>query len=188
MVQDFPEGVNSKVLHLSTCLTAVNLAPDAGRRAPRQGRSRKLTGRWAAAPKLLSHHPYKQTVQNGSYTHGVLYCAMVFRGKSQNGPHQIRKTNHYRTRHKPTTFSETNEVIDRYIQFYNHERNQNRSGAADAAPLLLNPDFLYWELFCTVCTIWTGLLFHLSRWPQQKTRKMEQDFLVLPIFCVWWRP
>ena len=42
-------------------------------------------------------------------------------------------------RHKPATFSEANEMIDRYIHFYNHERiqTQNRNGAADTAPLLL---------------------------------------------------
>ena len=33
---------------------------------------------------------------------------------------------------------EANEMIDRYIHFYNYERiQQNRSGAANAAPLLL---------------------------------------------------
>ena len=31
-------------------------------------------------------------------------------------------------RHKPATFSEANEMIDRYIQFYNHERIQTKTG------------------------------------------------------------
>ena len=29
-------------------------------------------------------------------------------------------------RHKPATFSEANEMIDRYIHFYNHERIQSK--------------------------------------------------------------
>ena len=37
-------------------------------------------------------------------------------------------------RHKPKTFHEANELIDRYIHFYNHERIQNKTGVA---PLML---------------------------------------------------
>ena len=33
-------------------------------------------------------------------------------------------------RHKPETFSEANDLIDRYIHFYNYERIQNKTGAA----------------------------------------------------------
>ena len=33
-------------------------------------------------------------------------------------------------RHKPATFSEANEMIDRYIHFYNHERIQLKTGEA----------------------------------------------------------
>ena len=33
-------------------------------------------------------------------------------------------------RHKPATFSEANEMIDRYIYFYNHERIQTKTGVA----------------------------------------------------------
>lgn len=33
-------------------------------------------------------------------------------------------------RHKPSTFKEANDVIDRYIQFYNHERIQLKTGVA----------------------------------------------------------
>ena len=33
-------------------------------------------------------------------------------------------------RHKPKTFREANDLIDRYIHFYNHERIQNRTGVA----------------------------------------------------------
>ena len=37
-------------------------------------------------------------------------------------------------RHKPKTFKEANDLIDRYIHFYNHERIQNKTGVA---PLML---------------------------------------------------
>ena len=33
-------------------------------------------------------------------------------------------------RHKPKTFREANDLIDRYILFYNHERIQNKTGVA----------------------------------------------------------
>ena len=33
-------------------------------------------------------------------------------------------------RHKPRTFQEANNLIDRYIHFYNHERIQNKTGVA----------------------------------------------------------
>ena len=33
-------------------------------------------------------------------------------------------------RHKPKTFAEANDLIDRYIHFYNYERIQNKTGVA----------------------------------------------------------
>ena len=36
-------------------------------------------------------------------------------------------------RRKPATFSEANEMIDRYIYFYNHERIQLKTGEAPLA-------------------------------------------------------
>ena len=33
-------------------------------------------------------------------------------------------------RHKPASFNEANEMIDRYIHFYNHERIQTKTGVA----------------------------------------------------------
>ncbi|MCI5843613.1 MAG: IS3 family transposase [Clostridiales bacterium] len=35
--------------------------------------------------------------------------------------------------HKPATFSEANQMIDRYIHFYNHERIQLKTGEAPLA-------------------------------------------------------
>ena len=37
-------------------------------------------------------------------------------------------------RHKPTTFSEANEMLDRYIHFYNHERIQSKARVAPLTP------------------------------------------------------
>ena len=48
-------------------------------------------------------------------------------------------------RHKPVTFAEANEMIDRYIYFYNHERIQLNT--ADATPLQLKLNFSYQGLF-----------------------------------------
>ena len=39
-------------------------------------------------------------------------------------------------RHKPSSFSEANEMIDRYIHFYNHERIQLNTGEAPLAQRL----------------------------------------------------
>ena len=39
-------------------------------------------------------------------------------------------------RHKPATFAQANEMIDRYIYFYNHERIQLKSGEAPLARCL----------------------------------------------------
>ena len=36
-------------------------------------------------------------------------------------------------RHKPVSFNEANEMIDRYIHFYNHERIQLKTGVAPLA-------------------------------------------------------
>lgn len=36
-------------------------------------------------------------------------------------------------RHKPKTFSQANDMIDRYIYFYNHERIQTKTGVAPLA-------------------------------------------------------
>ncbi len=37
-------------------------------------------------------------------------------------------------RRKPATFSEANEMIDRHIHFYNHERIQSKTGVPPLSP------------------------------------------------------
>lgn len=61
-------------------------------------------------------------------------------------------------RHKPASLREVNEMIDRYIRFYSHERIQLKTGrgAADATPLRLKLDFSCQGLFCAVRIIWGG--------------------------------
>ena len=59
-------------------------------------------------------------------------------------------------RHKPKTIREANELIDRYIYFYNNERIQNKTGVA---PLTLRHSlktkyFLHRGLF--VLSVQTG--------------------------------
>ena len=52
-------------------------------------------------------------------------------------------------RHRPATFAQANEIIDRYIYFYNHERIQLKTGEAPpgAAPLHLKLIFPSRALF-----------------------------------------
>lgn len=52
-------------------------------------------------------------------------------------------------RHKPRTFQEANDLIDRYIHFYNHARIQNKTGVA---PLTFNISYLGAFFYCR--TIW----------------------------------
>ena len=59
-------------------------------------------------------------------------------------------------RHKPATFSEADEMIDRYIHFYNHERIQSKTGVPRsrcATPAKTEYSCTRGS-FCTVCTIW----------------------------------
>ena len=46
-------------------------------------------------------------------------------------------------RHKPADFSEANEMIDRYIHFYNHERIQNKTGEAPLTQRLSDKNMLF---------------------------------------------
>lgn len=58
-------------------------------------------------------------------------------------------------RHKPKTFMEANDLIDRYIHFYNHERIQNKTGVAPrrcATPH--KTKYSYIGAFCAVRTNW----------------------------------
>ena len=63
----------------------------------------------------------------------------------------VLKTERIR-RHMPTAFQEANARIDGYIHFCNPARirNKNRSGAADAAPLLFQTKYFLYRgfLYC----------------------------------------
>ena len=59
-------------------------------------------------------------------------------------------------RYEPATFSEANEMIDRYIYFYNHERIQLKTGEASLARRL-STLILFLSCqgsFCAVRTTW----------------------------------
>lgn len=56
-------------------------------------------------------------------------------------------------RHKSASYQKANDMIDRFIYFYNHERIQLKTG--EAPPLHLILTFSYQGLFCAVRTIWT---------------------------------
>ena len=54
-------------------------------------------------------------------------------------------------RHKPDTFAEANEMIDRYICFYNHERIQLKTGEAPLARRLsLSKKVTFWWPFSRI--------------------------------------
>ncbi|WP_416348759.1 IS3 family transposase [Massilioclostridium coli] len=56
--------------------------------------------------------------------------------------------------YKPATFSEPNDMIDRYIHFHKHERIQIETGRSCCATPAKTQYFCTRGLFCTVCTIW----------------------------------
>ena len=74
-------------------------------------------------------------------------------------------------RHKPATFPEANEMIDRYIHFYNHERIQLKTGEAPLARRLLLQNSIFPTralfLYCLHNLgqfIRSGVLFLLIQW------------------------
>ncbi len=74
------------------------------------------------------------TAQNNDMEISILYGKGVYKesaSKKLTDPKQIAilKTECI-YRHKPTSFNEANEMIDRYIYFYNHERIQLKTGVA----------------------------------------------------------
>ena len=95
---------------------------------------------------LLSYFLFSTMDKNVPYT---LYSVMYDSGLTQKygiTPSMSRRGNCYDNamaenffsiikteciyRHKPVSFKEANEMIDRYIQFYNHERIQLKTGVA----------------------------------------------------------
>ena len=70
---------------------------------------------------------------------GLLFAVLLAQiGAAQENPYDNAMAENFFSilkteciyRHKPNTFREANNLIDRYIYFYNHERIQNRTGVA----------------------------------------------------------
>lgn len=132
MIRDLYD--NSVVAYKTGTQQTVNLVLDTIRLAMKQGKKR-------AAAELQLHSD-----QGFQYT-----SEAYFQLTKQYGitPSMSRKGNPYDNamaenffsilkieciyRHKPATFSEANEMIDRYIHFYNHERIQLKTGEAPLA-------------------------------------------------------
>ena len=85
--------------------------------------------------QFWADRPNSKWVTGISYIHtkeGVLYLSMIrdlYDNAMAENFFSILKTE-YIYRHKPKTFHEANDLIDRYIHFYNHERIQNKTGVA----------------------------------------------------------
>ncbi len=132
MIRDLYD--NSIVAYKTGTQQTVNLVLDTIRLAMKQGKKRA-----AAELQLHSDQGFQYTSQ------------AYFQLTKQYGitPSMSRKGNPYDNamaenffsilkieciyRHKPATFSEANEMIDRYIHFYNHERIQLKTGEAPLA-------------------------------------------------------
>ena len=70
----------------------------------------KLTQRYGITPSMSRRgNPYDNALAENFF--GILKTECIYR-------------------HKPDTFAEAREMIDRYIQFYNHERIQYKTGVA----------------------------------------------------------
>ena len=158
MIRDLYD--NSIVACKTGTQQTVNLVLDTIRLAMRRGKKRA-----AAELQLHSDQGFQYTSQayfNLTQSYGIT-PSMSRRGNPYDNAmaenfFSILKTECI-CRKKPDSFSEANEMIDRYIHFYNHERIQSKTGvgAADAAPLRLKLHiFLHTGLFCPVRTRWGG--------------------------------
>ena len=158
MIRDLYD--NSIVAYKTAAQQTVNLVLDTIRQAVRREKKKKV----AAELHLHSDQGFQYTSQ------------AYFKLTKQYGitPSMSRRGNPYDNamaenffsilkteciyRHKPATFSEANEMIDRYIHFYNHERIQakqecRRSRCATPAKTEYSCTR---GSFCAVCTIWGG--------------------------------
>ena len=133
MIRDLYD--NSIVAHKTAAHQTVSLVLDTIRLAMKRERKKV-----AAELQLHSDQGFQYTSQayfNLTQSYGIM-------------PSMSRKANPYDNamaenffsilkteciyRHKPKTLQEANDLIDRYIHFYNHERIQNKTGVA---PLML---------------------------------------------------
>ena len=113
MIRDLYD--NSIVAYKTGTQQTVNLVLDTIRLAMKQEKKRA-----AAELHLHSDQGFQYTSQayfNLTQAYGIT-------------PSMSRKGTECIYRQKPTTFSEANEMIERYIHFYNYERIQLKTGKA----------------------------------------------------------
>ena len=120
---------------LQDCNTA-NSEPGAGHHPPGSPQRKKEGRRRVAAPQRPSFQytsqAYFQLTKQYGITPSMSRRGNPFDNAVAENFFSILKTECI-YRHKPVTFSEANETIDRYIHFYNHERIQLKTGEAPLA-------------------------------------------------------
>ena len=75
---------------------------------------------------------YFELIQTSDITPSMSRCGNPYDNAMAENFFSILKTECI-YRHKPATFSQANELIERYIYFYNHERIQLKTGEAPLA-------------------------------------------------------
>ena len=132
MIRDLYD--NSIVAYKTGTQQTVNLVLDTVRLAIRKEKKKV-----AAELQLHSDQGFQYTSQayfNLTQEYGIT-PSMSRRGNSYDNAMAENFFSILKTeciyRHKPATFSEANEMIDRYIHFYNHERIQIKTGEAPLA-------------------------------------------------------
>ena len=132
MIRDLYD--NSIVAYKTGTEQTVNLVLDTIRLAMRQEKKR-------VAGELQLHsdqgaqyasQAYFELIQTYDITPSMSRCGNPYDNAMAENFFSILKTECI-YRHKPATFSQANELIDRYIYFYNHERIQLKTGEAPLA-------------------------------------------------------
>ena len=129
MIRDLYD--NSIVVYKTGIHQTVNLVLDTIRLAMRREQKKV-----AAELQLHSDHGLQYTSQayfNLTKEYGIM-PSMSRRGNPYDNAMAENFFSILKTeciyRHKPATFAEANEMIDRYIHFYNYERIQYKTGMA----------------------------------------------------------
>lgn len=129
MIRDLYD--NSIVAYKTGTQQTVNLVLDTIRLAMKQEKK-------TVAAELQLHsdqgfqytsQAYFQLTQEYGITPSMSRCGNPYDNAMAENFFSILKTECI-YRHKPASFSEANEMIDRYIHFYNHERIQYKTGVA----------------------------------------------------------
>ena len=129
MIRDLYD--NSIVAYKTSSRQTVNLVLDTIRLAMKKEKKRV-----AAELQLHSDQGFQYTSQgyfNLTQSYGII-PSMSRKGNPYDNAMAENFFSILKTeciyRHRPKTFREANDLIDRYIHFYNHERIQNKTGVA----------------------------------------------------------